>query len=180
VDGAERETLVTWSETKPTTVDIPGAERAYDYLGRELPHPDKVELTRATIFVVLPRGGSNSLKIQPPPAKAPWQAGEACPVVLQLIGHGDMNQSAFQLDESKTLRLVAYNFGDHAVRGRLSFKGATGGSSKIEIAPGAREERAITAGGPGQVTVRMDLADAGHAVVSARLMAPVPTTVPVK
>ena len=70
IDGTERETLVAWSETKPTTVEIRPAEMVYDYLGREMSHAGKVELTRATVFLVLPRGGSKKLKVEPPPAKA--------------------------------------------------------------------------------------------------------------
>jgi hypothetical protein len=180
VDGGERETLVAWSETKSTTVDIPGVERTYDYLGRELSRSGKVELTRATVFMVLPRGGSKALKLDPPPAKAKSLVGDACPVVLQLIGEGDVKQSAFRLDKTKSLRLVAYNFGAKAARGKLSVEGATGAPGEIEIAPGGREERTIEANGPGKVNVRLDLGDAGHAIVSAGVAAPAPATEPGK
>ena len=54
VDGADRETLVAWSETKPTTIDIPPAEMTYDYLGRELSHDGKVDLTRGKHVFMLP------------------------------------------------------------------------------------------------------------------------------
>lgn len=33
INGVELETLVAWSETNPTTVDINGAKQMYDYLG---------------------------------------------------------------------------------------------------------------------------------------------------
>ena len=77
VDGKPCETLVAWSETKPTNVEIRPAEKAYDYLGRELPHAKKNELTRSPVFFVLPSGGSHELKIDLPPAKAKWLDGKA-------------------------------------------------------------------------------------------------------
>ena len=68
--------------------------------------------SRRTVLIVLPRGGSKELKITPPPAKAKWLDGKACPVVLQLLGKGDAAQSAFVIDDEKQLKLVAYNFGE--------------------------------------------------------------------
>ena len=65
-------------------------------------------------------------------------------MVLQLIGKGDAGQSAFRLDETNELRLVAYNFGEKAARGKLSVEGAASGTGEIEIGPGGREERTIT------------------------------------
>jgi hypothetical protein len=180
VDGAERETLVMWSETKRTMVEIPPAQKAYDYLGRELPQGGKVELTRATVFLVLPRGGSKQLKIILPPAKAPWLDGKAFPVVLQLLGPTDFKQSAFQLDKTKDLRLVAYNFGQAPAHGKLSAEGATDAAGEIEIAHGGRVERTIKADGPGKVAVRLDLGEGGHAVVSANVVPMTPATQPHK
>src|SRR5205085_1592861 len=76
VDGAERETLVAWGEGNPMTLDIPAGARVFDHLGRELsPDTNKIELARPTVFVVLPPGGSKSLKLVPPPAKAKWVEG---------------------------------------------------------------------------------------------------------
>ncbi len=178
VDGAERETLVAWSETKPTTVEIRPAQKSYDYLGRELSRGGKVELSRATIYMVLPPGGSKELKIEPPPAKAEWRAGTACPVVLQLIGKGDAANSAFRLRETNELRLAAYNFGAKRARGNVSAVNATGLTGEIEIAPGGREERTFRADGPGNVTVRLDLGNIGYAVVSGRVMTMSPATKP--
>lgn len=177
VDGQQRETLVAWSETHKTTVDIPTAERTYDYLGRKLSDGGKVELTRETVFLVLPRGGSSGLAVEPPPAKAPWRTGKACPVVLQLIGEGNVHQSAFQLDKTNELRLAAYNFGEKPARGTLSLAGASGGPAQISIEPGSRKEWTIQADGPGTVTVRLDLESLGHTIASARLI-PTPQAPP--
>jgi hypothetical protein len=153
-----------------TQVNILPAQITYDYLGRDLSHSGKVELTRATVFMSLPRGGSEQLKIEPPPAKSKWGTGKVCPVLLQLIGKGDAAQSAFQLDATNELRLVAYNFGEQAARGKLSMEGAAGETDDIEIAPGGREERTINAHGPGTLTVRLQFGDNEHAVVSGRVM----------
>ncbi|HVT28448.1 MAG TPA: hypothetical protein VHE81_10585 [Lacipirellulaceae bacterium] len=169
VDGSNRETLVTWSETKPTTVKIPPAEKAYDYLGRDMTHARKLKLTREPIFVLLPPGGSKQLKIIPPPAKAKWLVGQASPVVLQLVGKGNAKQSAFQVDSKNTLQLVAYNFGDKPARGKLSVAGATGAKPDIEIAPGAREVQLIQPDGSKNVTARLDAGALGHAIVAANV-----------
>jgi hypothetical protein len=177
VDGADRETLVTWSETKPTTIDIPSADATYDYLGREVSQDGKIELTRATTFMLLPPGGSKSLKIIPPPAKAPWQDGKPSPVVLQLLGKTDFKQSAFLLDEAKTLRLVAYNFGQKPASGKLSVEGGSA-KDQIEVAPGDRVETPITVTDPAKVTARLDLDNGEHALVSARAATTMPTTAP--
>jgi hypothetical protein len=168
VDGAERETLVAWSETHPTTINIQAVEKTYDYLGRELGPGGKAELTRQTVFLVLRPGGSKLLKITPPPPKAEWQDAKPCPVVLQLIGQGDVAQSAFQLDDTNHLRLLAYNFGQTPARGKLTFDRATSNAAEIEIPPGERREQTIQVDGPGHVTVRLDLENLGHAIVSAR------------
>src|SRR6185436_10947215 len=76
VDGAERETLVAWSETKPTMMDVPAGGVTFDYLGREMSRESRIELSRATMFVVMPPNGSKSFKIEPPPAKAKWVEGK--------------------------------------------------------------------------------------------------------
>jgi hypothetical protein len=72
---------------------------------------------------------------------------------------------------------VAYNFGDRAAGGKLSIEGASGAPAEIEIAPGDRKEIAIKATGQNKVTARLDLADSGSAIVSARITA-MPTTQP--
>jgi hypothetical protein len=167
VDGIDCETLVMWSEMKPTVVKIGAVEKAYDYLGRELSKHKQVELTRAPIFLVLPSGGSKVFKIQSPPPKAKWLVGKPCPVVLQFIGHGDANESAFRLGKVKELKLVAYNFDRTTCRGEMTIEGATGASNVIEISAGEREERTIKANGTGNVTARFNAGDKGHAIVSA-------------
>ena len=180
VDGQPRETLVMWSETKPTAVDVPGVAALYDYLGRPLPQKSKIELTRATVLAVLPPGGSNALELAPPPDKPKRLTGAACPVVLQLLGPTDFRQSAFRADETKELRLVAYNFGGQPARGKLHIEGATAAAAgdDVDIAAGGRDERTIRVWSAGTVTIRLDLGEAGIAVLSGRLTTTPPTSKP--
>jgi len=180
VDQEQRETLVAWSETNPTMATIPSVEKAFDYLGREMPRKKKVNLTRAPVFLILPRGGSKKLNIEPPPPKPAWSDRKPCPVVLQLIGPTDFKQSSFQLDNSKQLRLIAYNFGETAASGKLNMEGATADWKELELAPGAREERNITVAGPGSVNARLDFGDGVQAIVSARVIAAAANTKPEK
>ncbi len=169
VDGAAHETMVAWSETKPTVVRVQPTEKAYDYLGREMTNTKNFKLTREPVLMVLASGGSQELQVKPPPPKAKWLAGKACPVVLQLVGKTDFKQSAFQLDDQRQLQLVAYNFGSRSAHGILKLEGAILDANEIEIAPGSRVERRITANGSDQVTARLDLGELGHAIVSARV-----------
>ena len=178
VDGEARETIVAWSETKPTVVEFANAQRGYDVYGRELPQPAKPELTRSTVFIVLPPGGSNALKIEPPPAKPRRLEKPACPVVLQLVGKTDFKQSAFVLDDKRQLNLIAYNFGTKPATGRLVIQGGQlKDDGDVQIGAGGRKEQAIVVDGNGPVTLRLDLAEElGSAIVSARVVA---TTQPV-
>jgi hypothetical protein len=178
VDGRPQETLVAWSETHPTTVDVPQAETAFDYLGRKLPEAKKIKLTRETVFFILPCGGARRLKVTPPPAKPPWREGDACPVVLQLIGKGDSAQSAFGAGESNHLQLAAYNFGESEVHGRLAVKGGSCDAVEIRLAPSERVQRTINVQAPGAVTVELDLGALGRAIVSARVIQPPASTAP--
>lgn len=170
VDGADRETLVCWSETTPVSVEVPAAERVFDYLGRETKANEKIELGRATQFVVLPPGGSKQLKLVPPPARAKRVEGKACPVVLQLIGPTDFKQSTFVRPESKELRLVAYNFSDAPAKGTLKLNGAGGVGGPSQIAAGTREEWMIRINDEAaSMSATFDLPDGARALVSAKL-----------
>jgi hypothetical protein len=169
VDGASKETLVAWSETVHTPIDLRQAEKAFDYLGREL-HDKRLTLTRQTLYFVLPPGGSKSLNVEPPPPQAAPLGGEASPIVLQLVGQGDPHQSAFRFDNPDELQLVAYNFGRQTARGRLSVVGAAAVEHNIELAPAGRSVQRIRPDGHAQVTARIDVPHLGRAVVVGRIV----------
>jgi hypothetical protein len=171
LDGAPRETLVAWSETNPTNVKTRSAEKLYDYLGRELPLRNNVKLTPAPVFMILPPGGSDRFKVEPPPAKPKWKDGKPSSVVLQLLGKGDFKQSAFVVGDTKQLRLAAYNFSTKPARGKLTIEGATASDNtplEIELNPGERKELPLTATSTGTVTVKFQPPGAESAIVSAR------------
>lgn len=170
VDGVDRETLVAWSETHETPIDVPQAVKAYDYLGRELASGGKVRLTRETAYLLLPPGGSQQLKVEPAPETPPWKPGAASPVVLQLIGAADSAKSAFKLDSTRKLQLAAYNFGDAPARGKLSCTGARLDAADFEINPGERKLLPLAIDKPGKVKLQLELNGGGHAIVAARVI----------
>jgi hypothetical protein len=175
VDGDDKETVVAWSETHKTSVKIPGVESCYDYLGREMTNIESLELTRSPLLIVLPRGGSKELNVVPPPRKPKQRIGKPCAVVVQILGQGNMAQSAFELDDSRKLRLVVYNFGNKEFQGELRVKGGAANAGQVKIRAGGREECAIENVTVGTVTVRLDLGAEGVAVASARTILPVPS-----
>ena len=67
---------------------------------------------------------------------------------------------------------VAYNFSDKSAHGKLSLEGATAAKNEIEIAPGGREELTIKASGAKTVAAKLDLGNAGHAIVTANVLKP--------
>ena len=75
-------------------------------------------------------------------ARRQGQSGRAA-----IVGKGDFKQSAFQLDETNELKLVAYNFGDKPARGKLSIEAATAAKSEIELARALARNRLIKANG---------------------------------
>jgi hypothetical protein len=170
IDGAERDTIVAWSETKPSAMAIKGEWKAYDYLGRQLPASDEVELNRAPIFAVLPAGEAHGLPVAPPPAKSAWSEGSPSPVVLQLLGVGDVKLSAFRLAAGGQLRLTAYNFSDQAVAGTMTFSGCECAKPAVMIEPGGQVKRTLTIKAPGDVAVRLNITGLPAAVASARVV----------
>jgi hypothetical protein len=131
-----------------------------------------VELTRAPVFLLLPPGAAQDLIVVPAPAKETWRHGKPCPVVLQLVGRGDVQHSAFRLGNTKQLQLIAYNFGIQPVKGQISVEGAVAESNKIEIAPIGRVVRTLTATGADKIIARLKLGELGQAVVCGRVMMP--------
>jgi hypothetical protein len=169
VDGKDGRTLVAWSETKPTKVDLGPIERAYDYLGREMVDHSTLELTRAPLLLLASASGFDNLTVEPPSTKPAWREGNPCRVVLQLLGDGDVKQSAFQLDATNELRLVAYNFADSRAKGVLALEGCSCESPAIEIEPRQRVERTLKANASDKITVNLNVEGLGRAVASARV-----------
>jgi hypothetical protein len=169
VDGDERDTMVAWSETKPAFLDFEDVEEAYDYLGREVQERSRVKLTRAPIFLVGRPGAFEKLPIDPQPANPPWRDGSACPVVLQLVGRGDFKRSAFNVGESREIRLSVYNFGEQHANGIVAIEGGGCDAPEITIEPGAKVDRTIRIGDAPMMKVELHLEGLGRAIAAARI-----------
>ena len=165
VDGAQRETLVAWSETKPTTVKVrPRPSQVLRLLRADKCRaPSKVELTRAPIFLLLPRGAAvlKELTIVPPPEKPKWVRGQgqlrrAAASSAKPISTSRRSSS----NDANELKLFAYNFGDKPARGKLSHPRSIR-PAKSELQLSARHARRRNSrskpSGPGKVAARLDL-----------------------
>lgn len=170
VDNAERITIVAWSESKPTTVAIPGVERAYDCYGRDIPTNRDLKLSRETVYLLMPRSRIHEIEVSPPPTIPTKKIPEASPVVLQLLGNGNVNQSAFEINDDGHLRLVAYNFSDQTVIGHLDIEGATGNLGSVEILSQSQREWKIGVTPPTMVAVRGDFGSHGKPLVAAKVI----------
>jgi hypothetical protein len=139
-DGQASDVLVAWSE-RPVEWPERGKLRVawslpaqltvkavYDYLGRPQGTQAPAVLQSAPVFVVLPAGGTDSLSLDKY-IRAPYRAGRASPVVLQLSVPKTATQQikvkpwaleydyVVPPDEEIELPLFIYNFGDAAVQG---------------------------------------------------------------
>ena len=119
----------------PTDIAIDGV---HDYLGRPLAERPPSTLTSAPLFVLLPRGETEKLALEPQPI-AEYRAGEPSPVVLQVqmplstvtrVKERAWTQEfEYVVDSGQDveLGLYAYNFGDRPVRGEVTVEHAPPG-----------------------------------------------------
>jgi hypothetical protein len=126
-DGVEHDVLVAWAN-KPTGISWAegiSPEAVYDYLGRSVGSSLPAELTPSAVFIVVAKGGTAGLTLQPPLSVSAPRPGRVCPVVLQL----QMPASTTNLKEqahivpagtSTTLTLFAYNFSSSKLSGTVS------------------------------------------------------------
>jgi hypothetical protein len=147
-DGVESDVLVAWAN-QPTNISWPqglSPRQVYDYLGRSLAPALPAGLTPSAIFVVLPKGEAEMLKLERPPDLSlsrgegvpPLSRGQdagdtrgqdalatICPVVLQLQMPAptiDLKQQAHLVPAGTPvdLALFAYNFSDSKVSGTVA------------------------------------------------------------
>jgi hypothetical protein len=141
----------TWQ--LPAHIQIRGI---FDYLGRPLGTSFPRPLTSAPIFIFLPHGQAARLPLTPPPPLAPPRAGEASPIVLQLVqprstivAIQDLPWSeghAYAMEQGTTqeLALHAYNFSDQPVMADLEVLDQPSGwhiawsRTRFQIDPGER------------------------------------------
>ena len=186
-DGAARDVLVAWSRNGQATFELAAAPQAlFDHLGRAVPAAGTtLRLTTAATFAVLPAG--TAWELQPPPDAPPRLAGQASPVVLQVLVPEEQTvlaQSARRIssERAESLAIVAYNFGEVAARGKLRVEAPQGWQvaldhEELELPPRERREltlRVDCSQAPKRqletLRIRGDFAAAGEPVLSFRLM----------
>jgi len=140
-NGEERDLLVAWTEAP---VDWPDRGHAvselrlevqlkpvgvWDYMGRFLGTDPVKELTSAPVYIMLPKGSTDSLTLRTPALPKPFPLETPCPVVLQLNAP-DMplrerfHDWSYEYDRTVTpgeneFTLSAYHFGQGIATGRI-------------------------------------------------------------
>lgn len=164
-DGKERDVLVAWAEKEVdwdgrgvTTADwrLPSDLNVLDvvdYLGRSLGKSFPSPLTSAPVFVILPRGEADQLRLEKPAALPAKSTGKPSTLVLQLQMPRGAIRKVEDLPWSEgyayratpgealpfTMRL--YNFGRSPTRGRVQLSEAPAGwrvkfdSTDFAVAP---------------------------------------------
>jgi hypothetical protein len=148
-DGLERDVLVAWAEKKvdwpqrdktkvPFSLPKPWqVEGVFDYLGRRLDEMP-AELSGQVLFIVLPAGQTDNIKLTTP-ARSAKRQHIVCPIVLQV----QMPHSAsmkieplpwsqgyeYRIDPNEPYRLhmFAYNFSGEPVKGTIRIAGKPSG-----------------------------------------------------
>lgn len=194
-DGQTRTVLVAWKNEKPTKW-IPPMEpiTAFDYLGRELPVQEVIEmsggpvpmvLSSGPIFVVLPDGAEVKLDLDPAPVKPDWLEGKPSSIVLQCLlpkKRVQLDKSAYHIAKGATdnIPIYVYNFGSDPADVKLSVKGPEGWkislAESIRIAPGERKMLTLSLDVPQSaekietIQIDTDCGSADDAVLSMRFM----------
>ena len=208
-DGKERDVLVAWTEKN---VDWPARgkakrdwklpkkvtpERCFDYLGREAPVTDKVALTSAPLFLVLPEGQGDGLSWTRPENLA-RRVDEVCPIVLQCAMPQGTAQNIdripwaseyeYMVDAAKpyAVSMYAYNFSKEPVQGTIRMEGLPAGCHAeptewhVDVAPMERVElpvhititKDMTAEADDKwITLRGDFATVGRPTLAFRVVA---------
>ena len=186
-DGQTRDVLVAWSTSGQTSLDLPVKSLALlDHLGRARPAGDRLMLSSAPLFAVLPEGSAKQFQLQSPPQAPAPLAGQPGPVVIQALWPESkivLDQSAYRIASgtNESVPLVVYNFSDSRVAGRLEVTAPKGWQAnhfdRLELAPQSRTELRLELDGRNAVasqpieTVRIagDFGLAGRPVLSLRL-----------
>ena len=190
-DGRRREVMVAWSTSHDSQLTLPAQpEAVFDHLGRPQPSPGHMILLHsAPVFALLAPGTGGHIELTRPPTARPRSNAKPCPVVFQALLPADrvlLSQSAFRLATGgpETIRFRAYNFGHHALRGRLRATAPAGWRVKLpatlNLPADAEVEFTATLDGmratdaPATIVLKLegDFGSAGTAVLSLRLKPP--------
>ncbi len=141
-DGIERDVVVAWCEGEfdwpergrmkapwPIQESI-SVEAAFDYLGRPLEARVPSELSAAPVYLVIPAGTSDALKLRTVES-VPWRGGEASSVVLQFDVPGAepvirtvewTQEAAYEFEAGAVVKanLTVYNLGVVKASGNIA------------------------------------------------------------
>lgn len=202
-DGVERDVLVAWCEgefdwpergrlTAPWPVDeaLP-IESVFDYLGRPLGAQAPASLSAAPVFILVPRGATDALKLRTVDM-APRRAGTASPVVFQFDAPGNepvirtiewTQEGAYEFAPGAEVSatLTVYNLSDSSSSGVVKMGYQSNGETMplrnwdITLAPMTRQELVLSipipSGGDAQdacISFTGDFGNAGKPVLSVR------------
>ncbi len=188
-DGRPRELLVAWDDQQRSELALPVTpEAVFNHLGREIAKRDRLSLSSAPVFALLPEGTAKQLGQLTRPAPPQKLSGKPSSIVLQSLWPEErvvLNKSAYQLagPAPETIPVWIYNFGPTQVDGHLNVTSPQGWQvtlpNTVQLAPDERKEVALqvdasNAAGKLVQTVRItgDFGPAGHPVLSLRLMNP--------
>jgi hypothetical protein len=190
-DGRESDVLVAWTTEGESVLELPGAPSAlYDHLGRgkSLAQGESktiLKITPTPVFAVFNKNAFATGTLRSAPKPPALKNEKPSPIVLQVLAPQETispSLSACRISSEKpdSLRIFAYNFGDHKSAGRFSVTAPAGWAiqfpSRIELAPGERRELPLTvdshSGSTAPVeTIRIqgEFGDAGQPVLSVRV-----------
>jgi hypothetical protein len=144
-DGLERDVLVAWAEKK---VDWPQRDKTkvpfslpkswqpegiFDCLGRRLDEMPS-ELSGEALFIVLPAGQTDNIKLTTP-ARSAKRQNNVCPIVLQVqmphsasmkiepLPWSQGYEYRIEPEKPNQLRMFAYNFSGEPVKGTIRVAG---------------------------------------------------------
>ncbi|MBL7044538.1 MAG: hypothetical protein ISR77_38280 [Pirellulaceae bacterium] len=188
-DGKPRDVLAAWGDgVLPEGLEI---EAVYDHLGRPLDEDVWGKLSDAAMFVILPEGGLENIKLESPPKMSSSREGTPSSVVLQVSLPRHTTRLGSQAHEVEPGRKVdlpvfAYNFSDKPVTGKIAVAKAPTdwhvalASERIELKPMARQQIPVSVTLPdggreladgGWVHLRGDFDQTSPAMLAFRLAA---------
>ena len=185
-DGGERDVLVAWTTNHESVLALRSTPlELFDHLGRKRSPSNKLNLSAAPLFAVLPDNAAGELGLIPPPPSPRRLEGSPSPIVFQALWPDDkidLNRSAYRVPEqSVEMQVFAYNFGSHTVRGQLAIEASNGWEAtlprEIELDPMQRKELTLSLTAPlatpdkiGHIRLRGDFGAAGKPVLSLRVV----------
>jgi hypothetical protein len=186
-DGHSREVMVAWATGEGRDFPLPETTfSVFDHLGRALAATNRIQLTAAPVFVLMPDGSSEKLGLRSPPTLMAPSVRQPSPVVIQALWPANrtvLKASAHRISSEKaeSVPMFVYNFSSTTVTGQLEILVPAGWKcgdlGAVTVAPHSRCELALSIDCRGAVsrvveTIRVAgrFGGFGDPVLSMRLM----------